>query len=86
MKHFNRITAFMLSAALAASLSIAPASAMSYSVEGADGGFFGPITSIDSELEPADSASDYSKNAAYAPRASAPRSPTFPTVLNSSSI
>ena len=50
MKHFNRITAFMLSAALAASLSIAPASAMSYSVEGADGGFFGPITSIDSEL------------------------------------
>lgn len=67
MKHFNRITAFMLSAALAASLSIAPASAMSYSVEGADGGFFGPITSIDSELEPADSASDYSKNAAYAP-------------------
>lgn len=67
MKHFNRITAFMLSAALAASLSIAPASAMSYSVDGADGVFFGPITSIDSELEPADSASDYSKNAAYAP-------------------
>ena len=67
MKHFNRITAFMLSAALAASLSIAPASAMSYSVDGADGGFFGPITSIDSELQPADSASDYSKNAAYAP-------------------
>lgn len=86
MKHFNRITAFMLSAALAASLSIAPASAMSYSVEGADGGFFGPITSIDSELEPADSASDYSKNAAYAPPGFAPRSPTFPTVLNSSSI
>lgn len=67
MKHFNRIAAFMLSATLAASLTLVPASAMSYSVDGADGGFFGPITSIDSELQPADSASDYSKNAAYAP-------------------
>lgn len=85
MKHFNRITAFMLSAALAASLSIAPASAMSYSVEGADGGFFGPITSIDSELEPADSASDYSKMPLAAPGFGT-RSPHFPTVLNSSSI
>lgn len=67
MKQFNRIYAFVLAATLAMSLTVVPAQAMSYSVEGPDAGHFGPITSVNEELKPADSASDYSKNAAYAP-------------------
>lgn len=67
MKKTQRISAFALSAALTLALTLVPAKAMSYSVKGADAGLFGPITSIDEDLQPADSASDYSKNAAYAP-------------------
>lgn len=57
----------MLAALLAMSTVVTPAAAMTYSVEGADGGFFATSTSVDVEVPAADSASDYSKNAAYAP-------------------
>lgn len=66
MKH-TRIPALVLATALSASLMLTPAGAISYQVSGKDAGFFGPITSIDSELEPLNSSADISKNAAYAP-------------------
>lgn len=52
---------------MTASLAALPANAMSYTVEGAKERNFGPITSVEFDISAADSASDYSKNAAYAP-------------------
>lgn len=63
----KRIPALLLATALSASLMLTSAGAISYSVPGKDAGLFGPITSIESELEPINSAVDISKNAAYAP-------------------
>lgn len=67
MNKTKRISSLMLSGALAMTLLTVPASALTYTVEGADVGDFGPITSVTDELKAADNAADYSKNAAYAP-------------------
>ena len=66
MNH-KRIPALIMAATLSASMMLTPAGAISYQVAGKDAGHFGPITSVDYELEPANSAVDISKNAAYAP-------------------
>ena len=63
----KRIGAFVVATVMTASLAALPANAMSYTVEGAKERNFGPITSVEFEIPAADSASDYSKNAAYAP-------------------
>ena len=63
----KRIGAFVVVTVMTASLAALPANAMSYTVEGAKERNFGPITSVEFEIPAADSASDYSKNAAYAP-------------------
>ena len=64
----KRIGAFVVATIMTASLAALPANAMSYTVDGAEERTFGPITSLeDYEIPAADSASDYSKNAAYAP-------------------
>ena len=63
----KRIGAFVVATVMTVSLAALPANAMSYTVEGAKERNFGPITSVEFEIPAADSASDYSKNAAYAP-------------------
>ena len=63
----KRIGAFVVATVMTASLAALPANAMSYTVEGAKERNFGPITSVEFEIPAADSASDYSKNAAYEP-------------------
>ncbi|WP_191398456.1 class D sortase [Flavonifractor sp. An306] len=63
----TRISAFFLATVLSASLTIISAGAIGYQVPGKDAGFFGPVTSIESELEPLNSSADISKNAAYSP-------------------
>ena len=65
MNH-NRIPAFVLAVTLSATM-FTSAGAISYQVPGKDAGHFGPITSVNNELEPANSTVDISKNAAYAP-------------------
>ena len=63
----KRIGAFVVATVMTASLAALPANAMSYTVEGAKERNFGPITSVEFAIPAADSASAYSKNAAYAP-------------------